>query len=415
MSLDVASANAVLKRTYADGIVDIDYNKSKTLRMLKKGKGTMVKGPFGELFAAPVKHGNPQAGSADYATAFGQASTENSRYKQWQITPKTFWHFADVNGDIVRRGAGVGSFIEPATSEIENAKDAIRRIYEIMLFKGGFGDLFRLSATAGVGSATGVALANKFMVRFAELGQKVVFADSEGASVLKGTTAIKIVGRHASAGTLDFNIAPNTAGTLAAVNDFGFREGDRENSATPARRVITGMKAWLPSVAPTATLFNGVDRTLDDRLGGIRVDANLAGSPEEAFMDAEAAVDAEGGQLSYFVMGRDTFNKLAKSMQNHVEYAEIQPEMGIGIPGFRLRGSDAVFYWDSACEEGVSYGYNIEEIEIQYAGADLFYLEQLDGLTYREVSGLDLWRARIVTCSDLIMPAPGHSVVLFNL
>lgn len=415
MSLDVAGGNAVLRRTYADGIVDIDYSKSKTLRMLRKTTGTMVKSPYGELFAAPVKHGNPQAGSADYPTAFGQASTESTRYKQWQVTPKTFWHFADINGDIVRRGSGVGSFIEPATSEIENAKDAIRRIYEIMLFKGGFGDLAQLSATANVASATGVALANKFMVRFAELGQKVVFSQSESGHVLRGTTAIKIVGRHASAGTLDFNIAPNTAGTAAAVSDFMFREGDRDNSATPARKVVTGFKAWLPTTAPSATLFNGVDRTLDDRLGGIRVDANLSGSPEEAFMDAESAVDAEGGQLSYFVMGRDTFNKLAKSMQNHVTECEIQPEQGIGIPGFRLRGSDAVFYWDSACEEGIAYGYNIEEIEIRYAGPDLVYLEQLDGLTYREVSGLDLWRARLVTCSDLIMPAPGHSVVLFNL
>lgn len=416
MSLDVSGANAILRRTYPDGKININYTNSKTLALLKKSKGTMVKSPYGELFQVPVQHGNPQAGSATYATGYGQASAESSRYKAWQITPKTFWHFADVNGDIIRRGAGVGSFIEPATSEIESAKNAITRIYSLMLFKGGWGDLAQLSASATVGSATGVALANKWMVRFCEVGQSVVFSASEAANTLRGTTPVKITGRHVSAGTLDFAFAPNTAGTAAAVSDFMFRDGDRENSATPTRRVITGFKAWLPTSAPSSTAFNGVDRSVDDRLGGLRQDATASGSPEEAFMDAEAQVGAEGGKVTHWVMGRETFNKLAKSMQNHIQYAEITGEdIEIGIPGFTLAGSDAVFYWDNACEEGFSYGFNLDEIEIRYAGNDLFYVEQQDGLTYREVAGSDLWRARIVTCSDLILPAPGHAINLFNL
>lgn len=415
MSLDVSSAQAVLKTTYADGIVDIDYSKSKTLAMIKKNKGSLVSGPFGGQFVVPTQIGNPQAGGAGYSTAYGQASSEATKYSQWQITPKTFWHFADVNGDILRRGAGAGSFINAATSEIENAKEAMRRIFEIMLFKGGFGDLFQLSASAVVSSASGVALAQPWMARFVERGMSIVFANSEGASVLKGTTPVKVTGRHAAAGTVDFAFAPNTAGTLAAASDFGFRVSDRDNSATPVRQVITGIKAWLPPAAPSATLFNGVDRTVDDRLGGLRLDASLSGSPEEAFMDAGTLVTAEGGQISHFVMGPSTFNRLAKSMQNHVEYAEIQTDMGIGIPGFRLRGQDAIMYYDSACEEGVSYGFNIDEIEIRYAGPDLMYLEQQDGLTMREVGGSDLWRARLVTCSDLILPAPGHAIGISNL
>ncbi len=415
MSLDVSSAAAIMKKTYPNGVVDIDYKGSKTLLLLKKNKGTLVRSPFGTSFDVPVLHGNPQAGSATYATAYAQASSENSRTASWAVTPGTFWHFADVNGDVVRRGEGAGSFVDALTFEIENAKKAMRRIFEIMLFKGGFGDLARLSSAANVGSATAVVLQFPWMVRMIEKGMSCVFSDTEGASVLRGATPVKVTGRHAAAGTLDFSFAPNTAGTAAANSDFIFRDGDRQNSATPARIVPVGFKAWLPQAAPSSSLFFNVDRTVDDRLGGLRHDASTSGSPEEAFMDAESLVDAEGGNLTHFVMGRSTFNKLAKSMQNHIEYAEIETDIGIGIPGFRLKGSDAVFYWDSACEEGIAYGFNIEEVEIRYANEDLFTLEETDGLMFRNVPGLDLWRSNIVTCSQLIVPAPGHAVVIYNL
>lgn len=415
MSLDISTAAAIMKHTYPNGVVEMDYKGSKTLLLLKKRKGTLIKTPFGTSFDVPVKHGNPQAGSATYATGYGQASSENTRYSSWAVTPGTFWHFADINGDIVRRGEGAGSFVDALKSEIENSKMAMRRIYETMLFKGGFGDFAQLSSAANVGSATGVVLANKWMVRMVEKGQKFVFASTEGASVLRGTTAAKVVGRHAAAGTLDFDIAPNTAGTAAANSDWMFREGDRQNSATPTRIVPVGFKAWVPTSAPSSTAFFGVDRTVDDRLGGLRLDATLSGSPREAFMDGNALVQGEGGEITHFVMGRDTYNKLAKDLSNDIEYCDIMTDVGIGVAGFRLNGSDAVFYWDSACEEGISYGYNIEEIEIRYAGEDLFTLVDDEGLMFRRVAGSDLWRSELVTCSQLIMPAPGHAVVIYNL
>jgi hypothetical protein len=415
MSLDLTTAAAVLKKTYADGIVELDYSRSKTLSLLKKKKGTLVSSPFGDSFNVPVQHGNPQAGSATYATGYAQASAEATRYKNWAVTPGTCFHFADVSGDIVRRGAGVGSFVDALTSEIENAKKALQRIMEIVLFRGGFGDLAQLSATAGVGTAAGVALAQPWMVRFIETGQSILFGAAVESGTLRGATPVKVTGRHAAAGTIDFAFAPNTAGTAAAVSDFLFRDGDRHDNATPTKRLPTGFKGWLPHAAPSSTAFFGVDRTVDDRLGGLRQDGALSGSIEEAFLDATTLVVAEGGNPSHFVTGPNTFNKLAKSMQNRIDYVEQETDVGIGIPGFRIKGQDAMVYFDNACEEGVSYGYNIEEVEIRYAGKDFVYLEEADGLPFRRVAGSDLWRSDLVACWNLIMPAPGHGVVITNL
>jgi hypothetical protein len=419
MAFDVANEAALLKKVYPNGIVEVDYSNSKTLRLLKKNKGTLKSNSFGEHFHVPVAHGNPQAGSATYATGYNQASTEQSRHAAWQVLPATNFHFADVGGDIIRRGAGKGSFATAMTYEIEKAKKAATRMLEIQLFKGGWGDLVRLHATASnVASATAVKLEQPWMVRLVEKGMKVVFSASEAADALKGATSIKVTGRHAAAGTLDFNIAPNTAGTAAANGDFMFRDGDREDTGGGAavRRCLTGFKAWLPITAPGSTAFHGVNRSVDDRLGGLRHDATSSGSHEEALMDMETLVDAEGGKLSHIVMGRETFNKLSKSMSTHIEYCEITDDMPIGIPGFRVKGSDAVVYWDSACEEGFAYGYNIEEVSLEYAGPDVLYIEeQVDGLIFREIAGTDNWRTRLAWCLNFIMPAPGHAVVGYNL
>lgn len=415
MAFDVANAQALLKKTYPDGVVEMDYKKSKTLALMQKKKGTVVKGPFGLGFDVPVKHGNPQGGSATYATGYAQASTEQSRSASWSVTPATNFHFADVGSDIIRRGASAGSFVEALTWEIENAKDAARRIMEIQLFKGGFGDLVQLSATANVASATGVALLQPWMVRFVEKGMSVVFSASEAANVLRGATPVKVVGRHAAAGTLDFSFAPNTAGTAAAVSDFMFRDGDRQNSATPSRLCASGFKAWVPQTAPSATAFFGVDRSVDDRLGGLRQDGSTSGNVEEAFLDADMLVQAEGGMVTHYTMGPLTYNKMVKSLSNRIQYVEMMTDVDIAVAGFKLPGSDAMFYADNACDEGISFGWNIEEVDLRYAGDDLLYIEQTDGLMFREVAGSDVWRSRLVSCWNLVMPAPGHAVQVFGL
>jgi hypothetical protein len=416
MAFDPATEQALMKETYPEGIVELDYQRSKTLRLIRKNKGSLEKTPFGKGFIEPVRHGNPQAGSATYATGYNQSTTEQSRHDAWNLLPAENFHFAELTGKMIRRSEGDGSFVKAGTYEIERAKDAFHRILEVSLFKGGFGNLFQLSAAANVAVATNVLLAQPWMVRHVEKGQKFVFAASESGHVLKGTTSIKVTGRSVSAGTLNFDAAPNQAGTLAAASDFGFRDGDRENSATPARLMLTGFPAWLPPAAPSATLFHGVNRTVDDRLGGLRHDATTSGSPEEAFMDADTAVNSEGGQCSHYVCGPNTFNKLAKSMATHIEHVTMEvDEMPIGIQGFRIKGSDAIVYWDNACEEGNAFGFNIDEVELRYAGKALMYIEEYDGLFYREVAGTDNWKARLVSSPQLVLPAPGHGINLFNL
>lgn len=412
-AMDIVAAAAILKRTYANGVVTLDYKNSKTLAMLKKNKGSLTSTPFGEGFVEPVKHGNPQAGSATYATGYAQSANESSRYKAWFVTPATNYQFARWNGDVTRRAVSTGAFVDAAVKEIENAKDAMTRLLEIQLFKSGFGAMGSLSAAANVASATGVLLAQPWMVRFLENGMSLVASLTESANTLRSATPIKVTGRHVAAGTVDLSATPTSQSWVAG--DTIFRDGDRQNSATPTRLLASGFPAWLPPVAPTATLFNAVDRTLDDRLGGLRQDATLSGSIEEAFMDAATLVSAEGGTLTHVVTGPTTYNRLAKSMLNRYDNVEYETDVGVIVDGLRIKGQDAMIYADNAMEEGLAYGFNIDEVEIRYAGEDLCYMIEDDGLPFRRVAGSDEWLSELVSCWNLILPAPGHGVNIFNL
>ncbi len=401
---DLTAAAAVLKRTYADGIVELSYDNCKTLAIMKKTKGVTVKTPFGEGFYVPVKHGNPQAGSATYGTAYAQTATEFSRYKSWAVTPATLWRMAQVNGDAVRRGEGVGSFVTALTDEIENTKDAFRRDLELFIFRGKDGSLGQISSASG--TSTTVTLAVKSQVRYFEVGMSLVAAAALSSGGLRSATPIKVIGRNISAGTLTMAAAISTQSW--AAGDYLFRDGDRN-------ACLNGMADWLPTSAPSATLFNGIDRTIDDRLGGLRVDAAVSGNPEEAFFDATVLIDSEGGTATHGVMGPDTFGKTLKSLSNRIQYVDYKTDVGVVVPGFRIPGNDTMFYSDGACPEGLSYLFNTDELELRYAGKDLLSIVDDDGLTIRRVAGSDDWRVELVSSPQIIMPAPGHAAVVYNL
>lgn len=411
MSLDITAAQSVLKETYPNGIVPIDYKPAKTLALLKKEKGTLMEGPFGAGFAQPLKYSNPQAGSATYATGYAQAASENTRYTRWFLTPGELFQFARVSGALIRRSQGSGSFIKALVSEIENAKVALTRIIEIMLDGGGWGDLGQIS---GINTTT-ITLKYPWMARLFEIGQALVASSSINAAVLSGSgTPIKVTAVDPSAGTLTMASSAAAWGT----SDYLFRDGDRQNSSSPSMIVPSGFRAFLPDTAAARTTLFTVDQTLSARLGGLRRDATSSGNIEEALLDASSDIDAMGGQSTHCVLGTQTYTKLTKSLLNKV-YAEMEDMDGaeLGFKGVVLQGAsgDVICYSDSAFQENRARMFNVDDIGIMHTGDDLVYLEQTDGLQFRQIDGTDDWMARLVASYQFHIDAPGHAATVINL
>jgi hypothetical protein len=422
MSLGVTEAQSILRETYPNGIVEIDYKKAKTLALLRKEKGTLVEAPFGYGFKIPIKYSNPQAGSATYATGYAQASTEKTRYTNWFLTPGELFQFARVSGSLIRRSQGVGSFVKAIVSEIENTKTAMTRMCEMYLDGDGYGALGQIGSIS-TSTVSTVTLAYPWQARFFEIGMSVVAADSNAASALKYPTAgkaAKITARDTGAGTLTFDSdMTTTAGTAWAADDYLFRYGDHEDDSTPERLIPCGFAGFIPDTAALrSTSFFNVDQTLTERLGGLRRTGSQSGSLEEALLDMSADIDAAGGTTTHCVLGSSTHAKLAKTLLNKV-YMDMEDMDGVklGFKGIVIQGAsgDFLVYSDSAFAEGRARLFDVEDIGIQHTGDDLCFIDQTDGLMVREIAGSDDWGARVVSSWQFHVDAPGHAGVVTGL
>jgi hypothetical protein len=416
MTLDVTAADAVLRETYADGIISIDYQRAKTLALLKKTKGVIKPSPFGAGFVQPLKYGNPQAISGTYADGYAEAETENSRYENWFLRPGQLFGFARVAGQLTREGDGIGSFIDPMVSEIENVKTGMTRLCEIMLGSNGWGSLGQIDQTATSVSTTTLTLKEKWMSRFFEPGMSLVASSAETGATLRSATAIKVT--KVNNGVLTMASAGNTQSW--AVGDYLFPKGNRHNSASTVRIVPCGFAAFQPSTDPTSgqTLFN-VDQSLSPRTGGNRRSAlTSSGTVEEALLDLSTDIDTQGGVTTHCVLGTNTYGKLIKSMLNKT-YFDVEDIDGkpLGFRGVMLAGAsgDMLCYADSSFPEGVAYQFGLDDVGILHTGKDMIYIEEKDGLMFREVPGTDDWQSRLVSSWQFYNDAPGHAGVCYDL
>ena len=419
MSLDTSSAQSILRETYPNGIVEIDYKKAKTLALLRKEKGTLVEAPFGYGFKIPIKYSNPQAGSATYANGYAQAATEYTRYTNWFLTPGELFQFARVSGSLIRRAQGVGSFIKAIVSEIENTKSAITRYVEMYLDGAGGGDLGQI----GTISTVTITLKYAWQTRFFEIGVALVASEAVATADLRAPTGpgvvyAKVTARNPAAGTLTMD-TDMTVGDAWAANDYLFRYGDRLNSASATRLIPCGFRGFLPDTDATRSAsFFGVNQLTSDRLGGLRRSATLSGNLEEALLDMSADIDAAGGTTSHCVLGANTHAKLGKSLLNKT-YMDIEDMDGVklGFKGIVIQGASGDFltYSDSAFAEGRGRLFDVEDIGIQHTGDDLCFIDQTDGLMVREIAGSDDWGARVVSSFAFHVDAPGHAGVVTDL
>jgi hypothetical protein len=98
------------------------------------------------------------------------------------------------------------------------------------------------------------------------------------------------------------------------------------------------LKHGLPSSAPGATTFFGVDRSTDVlRLGGCRY--NGAGVPiEEVLIEGAAQVGREGGKIDHYFMNYAKYSSLEKSLGSKVQYVDMQANAEIAFRGIMING-----------------------------------------------------------------------------
>lgn len=334
-----------LKEYYTDKeIARLGYTKNPFLAMVNKDtKWT------GKEHVLPIQYTRPAGRSNTFATA--QANTAPSKYEAFKLTTVKDYGIVHVETEAIYASEGqpMRSFVEARKNEADGIIKALQQNLAMMLYRNGGNARGRRASL----STNTVTLTEPNDVVNFEVDMVVAADTTDGTSgsINAGTTTITAVDRDAGTITL----ASAAALTGFADNDYLFVAGDFGTG-------VSGLDAWLPSSAPGATAFFGVDRSVDtSRLGGIRYsDSNPL---VEKIKRAVARVWREGATPDHMFINPADWVELEIMLGDRVQYDRVKSSVGefmfdaikIATPFGMVR-----VIGDPNCPKGVGYLLTLE-------------------------------------------------------
>ncbi len=410
-SLSTSIFEPSLKELYPDRRrADLAMRKQPFLAMVKK------RDDFGgELRRITAKYVNPQGGSAAFSNA--QSNTYAGREVKFNITRKSNYQLAHIDAEVIEASATDAMALTRALKDrMDGAMENLGHDLGRKLFQAGGGALGRVAS--GFGTPT-ITLTDTRDTRFFEVGMTVTGGTTDGTSngtKRVGTAQITAINRQAGQVTVSGNWTASITGLT--TNDYLFRDGDTNANNNGTALNIQGLAAWIPSVAPTATLFNDVDRSVDtDRLGGIRYDATNKTIENALTYLASDLADA-GATPDIVFASPKKYADLKVSLGTRVNYEMIR---GAGHAA-HIAFNSVVLDTDDGQVKVVS-DRNCPNDRMYMLTMDTWCFDTLGGVTKiirggsggqtRTRESADGEEFRVVNRGDLWCDAPGHNGVLF--
>lgn len=406
MGLDVTTFANALKVHYTnDRVENMVYQANPLLALMTKYEDFR-----GESLPIPVLWANPQARSASFSVAQARSTATNSQIGKFSLTRVTDYALATISTEVIKASKGnSNAFMEAATTEIDGAIHVLTRSLATKMYRSGFG---AIGTIGGVSNAV-VTLANINDIVNFEVGQVHVFSASESANTLRntgGTTTLTVSAVDRSAGTVTYSANVSTI-TGTTTGDYIFCNGDREDSATPARLCVAGLEAWVPATAPTNTTFFGQDRSKDKtRLGGQRLVGT--GKPiEEVLVDGAGVVAREGFGLSHYFISFDKYTALEKALGSKVHYVDIKVKPEVGFTGIRINGPKGPIdvVPDQNCPSDRIFGLTLPMWKLYSMGKAVEVIDE-DGLQMLRQASADGVELRVGFYGNIGTRAPGANI-----
>lgn len=417
MTLDLNSFDAMLKDHYADGVVEnIGYSENPALALFKKSMGNRTVG--GRKWVQPVGTRLPNRGSSTFSVANGATANE-SRHDAFEPVRRKHYRVAKIDNETIEAtSTGDIDAFEPALEETEKCIEAEANWANFRIYRGRGGAIGRMTNT---GFATTIMTVDDPAALWAVTdGDVIVLSATDGTSgaVKAGTLTVASI-QHASPGgqatiTVIGNISAGVA--TAAANDFIFLEGDF--GLAPA-----GFADYIPDLAADAatTLF-GLDRSVNNLLGGQRVNAQGA-TVSEAIIDmCSAHINASGGKKKsrrLVLFGHPfTFGTLSKQTEgkwvimSSVNYNGSK-NATIGIDAFQIRqmGIELNLVDDRMCPVNRLFLVDIDAWTMFHAGAFPSFLTKRMGNILKSSETSDGWECRVGGYLNYCTKRPQTNVV----
>lgn len=400
MSLDLQSFDAALKQHYTNDTVEMMvYKDNPLLALLPKYEDF-----GGRNLPIPLIYGNPQGRSATFSNAQNRGQVTSSKLADFVLTRVKDYSIATIDNETLEASKGnANAFMEAATTEIDGAINSLTRSLATAAFRSGFGDL----AQVGSINVNEITLLSEESVTNFEVGMVLVASATQGSSVLRvGSAIVESVNRAEGKITVD-NAAAITG---LAANDYLFVQGDRENSATPTRLKISGLEAWVPQSSPSSSPFFGVDRSVDTRLGGLRIDGSSL-PIEEALIDGASLAAREGGKIDYFFMSYEKYAELEKALGSKVQYIDMFANAQVSFRGITINGPRGPIKCvpDQNCPSDRIFGLQLDMWKLYSLGKAVRVIDT-DGLQMLRQANADGVEVRYGFYGNLGCRAPGYNI-----
>lgn len=397
---DIPAATATLKELYDGQVVqNLTYKDNPFLAMVPKKEDFL-----GKSYPVPLQYGVSQGRSGTFTNA--QANIAAPALAEFQLTRKKDYSIFQLDNETMLASASdIGAFAKGAKIVVDSGIRGLKLSMSTKIFRNGTGSV----AAIGTISTGVITLTNAGDVVFFELNMTLQVSATDGAAPRAAKGYVIAVDR--TAGTV--TVASSGLGGVAATPgswqaaDFILQDGD-SNAA------MAGLQAWVPTVAPTATLFFGVDRSVDVvRLGGVRYDGSSQ-SIEEAQIDASMLVGREGGTPGVGVMSYASFGALEKGLGSKVNYVDYKGPANIAFRGIRVNGANSTIdiFPDRACPAITEFLLQLDTWMLATLGQAPRILEYEDGQVLFRVSNADAMEGRVGMYGNLGCNAPGWNATV---
>ncbi len=375
----------------------------------------VVKAPFlglvskdetlgGKYYHVPILQTGPQGRSHTYATA--KTNATGSTTVGFDLTYVSNYMLAKIDGNTVNDTRGNDNALYDAIDhEMMAAIATLRKDIRLKLYK-------NTGATRGQCSAvtlTTATLANKEDVINFEVGQSIAAASTDGtsSSLRDSGDTVTLTAINRSTGVLTASTNWKTTISGMGNTDYLFQAGDFGTG-------LAGLDSWVPSSAPGATAFYGVDRSVDTvRLGGHRYTGT--GMPlEVAIMKATAEASLLDAEPEVCFCNTNTWAKLATSIgaarENRI--TKVSPNgmdatVGYAAIMVATEAGEVKVIADPGCPPNAMYLLDMSTWVLASVGPVVNIIDD-DGLTVRRGSSDD-WLIELKSRMNLGCRAPGKN------
>lgn len=392
-----------------------DKQLTPLLGRLEKRKGNMDAG--GRKIIQAVHYGDGSSVSATFATAQAkaQASTTGSAnlYDRWEVDAVNCEAVASWSRDVLNAIQSESALFDIGAEEMDGKMRELRLDIAKSLWGTGYGGLATITAI----TSTTITVSGGYINRF-NVGDELIAAATEGSGTLRSTTVRRITQIDPDTNIITLHADPTALGW--AASDTVFRDGDRQDAATPALLKLAGLGAWVPTSAPGSTTFAGINRQGIWQLGGLRRNCTGEAIKTALIKSANRLFQFGGTRVTDAFISVDEFSVLSDDLDDSKHITQQAREFNIGFDAIKVvgaQGGSFAVMADPYCPPNTGVMGDFENGDSAYLAYSnkLVNIDDHDGNVFLRAATSTNYEARMYFRGNLVVASPGRFMRMYNL